>query len=142
MFSSKNIKAAAVIILLVVGMSFLWWKIYGTKLADNAHMSEIKTNLASLITSEEAYYQEYSKYSSDFKEIGFSQEGNLRSTLYLDAGSVPQEYKDRIAPEDLPYVAKDDYQVLIAYKPDSGKASFYKFKFGGTLEEVRTKESP
>jgi hypothetical protein len=140
MFSAKNIKTAAVIILLCVGMSILWWKIYGTKLVDQAHMSEIKANLASLITSEEAYYQEYTKYSSDFKEIGFVQEGQLRSTLYLDAGLVPQEYKDHISATDLPYVAKDDYQILIIYKSESGKASFYKFKFGGTLQEIKIKE--
>lgn len=142
MFNSKNIKTAVAIVLICAGMSFLWWKIYGTDLVDKAHLSEIKTNLASLITAEEAYYQEYSKYTSDLQAIGYSPEGQLRGIFFLDASKVPQEYKDRLMPADLPYVEKDDYQVLIAYKEDSGRLTFYKFKFGGTLQEVKAKEQP
>ncbi|QDK45379.1 hypothetical protein DOM22_09555 [Bdellovibrio sp. ZAP7] len=142
MFSSKNIKTAIAIILLCAGMSFLWWKIYGTDMVDKARLSEIKTNLASLITAEEAFYQEYDKYSADFSAIGYSPEGQLRGEFYLEADKVPQEYKNRLSVEDLPYVGKDDYQVLIAYKGDSGSLSFFKFKFGGTLQEIKAKDQP
>ncbi|WP_413294099.1 hypothetical protein ACLSU7_03135 [Bdellovibrio sp. HCB185ZH] len=142
MFSSKNIKTAVALILICAVMSFLWWKIYGTDMVDKARLSEIKTNLASLITAEEAFYQEYNKYSADFKAIGFAPEGQARGDFYLEAEKVPQEYKSHLAPADLPYVGKDDYQVLIAYRGDSGGLVFYKFKFGGTLQEVKMKEQP
>ncbi|QLY27086.1 hypothetical protein [Bdellovibrio sp. KM01] len=142
MFSSKNIKTAVAIVLLCAGMSFLWWKIYGTNMVDKARLSEIKTNLASLITAEEAFYQEHNKYSGDFQAIGHSPEGKLRGAFYLEADKVPEEYRARLSDADLPYVKDDDYQVLIAYKGDSGRLSFFKFKFGGTLQEINVKEQP
>ncbi len=43
-----------------------------------ARQSEAKTNLASLYTSEKAFYAEYTAYDTRFDAIGYSPEGKLR----------------------------------------------------------------
>ncbi|WP_413557815.1 type IV pilin protein [Bdellovibrio sp. HCB209] len=43
-----------------------------------ARQSEAKTNLASLYTSEKAFYAEYTTYDSRFQAVGYSPEGQLR----------------------------------------------------------------
>ncbi|WP_413584752.1 type IV pilin protein [Bdellovibrio sp. HCB274] len=43
-----------------------------------ARQSEAKTNLASLYTSEKAFYAEYTTFDSRFQAVGYSPEGQLR----------------------------------------------------------------
>lgn len=46
-----------------------------------ARQSEAKTNLASLYTSEKAFYAEYTAYDTRFDAVGYSPEGKLRYNI-------------------------------------------------------------
>jgi type IV pilus assembly protein PilA len=50
-----------------------------------ARQSEAKTNLASLYTSEKAFYAEYTTFDSRFAAIGYSPEGQLRYNVGFTA---------------------------------------------------------
>ncbi|MEK2688120.1 type IV pilin protein [Bdellovibrio sp. GT3] len=50
-----------------------------------ARQSEAKTNLASLYTSEKAFFSEYTTYDSRFQAIGYSPEGQLRYNVGFSA---------------------------------------------------------
>ncbi|WP_413575141.1 type IV pilin protein [Bdellovibrio sp. HCB290] len=50
-----------------------------------ARQSEAKTNLASLYTSEKAFYSEYTTYDTRFQAIGYSPEGQLRYNVGFGA---------------------------------------------------------
>ncbi|MBO9666027.1 MAG: prepilin-type N-terminal cleavage/methylation domain-containing protein [Bdellovibrio sp.] len=54
-----------------------------------ARQSEAKTNLASIYTSEKAFFAEYNGYHSMFGVIGFAPEGKLRYNVgFQNAGAV------------------------------------------------------
>ncbi|QLY24365.1 type IV pilin protein [Bdellovibrio sp. KM01] len=53
-----------------------------------ARQSEAKTNLASLYTSEKAFYAEYSAYHSMFGAVGYSPEGKLRYNVGFTAAGA------------------------------------------------------
>jgi type IV pilus assembly protein PilA len=52
-----------------------------------ARQSEAKTNLASLYTSEKAFYAEYSAYDNRFAAVGYSPEGQLRYNVGFTGGT-------------------------------------------------------
>lgn len=53
-----------------------------------SRQSEAKTNLASLYTSEKAFYAEYNAYHSMFGAIGYSPEGKLRYVAGFSGAGV------------------------------------------------------
>lgn len=54
-----------------------------------ARQSEAKTNLASLYTSEKAFYSEYTIYDSRFMAVGYAPEGQLRYNVgFSGAGTT------------------------------------------------------
>ncbi len=52
-----------------------------------ARQSEAKTNLASLYTSEKAFYAEYTAFDPRFAAIGYSPEGQLRYNVGFASGT-------------------------------------------------------
>lgn len=54
-----------------------------------ARQTEAKTNLASIYTSEKAFYAEYNGYHNMFGVIGFSPEGKLRYNVGFAAATGP-----------------------------------------------------
>ncbi|WP_088616994.1 type IV pilin protein [Bdellovibrio sp. SKB1291214] len=52
-----------------------------------ARQSEAKTNLASLYTSEKAFYAEYTTFDPRFAAIGYSPEGQLRYNVGFASGT-------------------------------------------------------
>jgi type IV pilus assembly protein PilA len=61
------------------------------KFQAKSRQSEAKGNLGGLYTSEKAFFAEWTNYYSDFRDIGFSPEGNLRyHTGFAGAtGAIP-----------------------------------------------------
>lgn len=53
-----------------------------------ARQSEAKTNLASLYTSEKAFYAEYTVFDNRFGAVGYSPEGQLRYNVGFNGGTT------------------------------------------------------
>ncbi len=98
------------ILVLVAGAIYLFDYVYRIK--ENAQLSEMRTAMAALISSMEAFHNETGRYSDDFDTIGYSPEGSLRSKLYLKPKDVPLDILERIAENDRPFVGGSDYQIL------------------------------
>lgn len=53
-----------------------------------ARQTEAKTNLASLYTSQKAFFSEYNTYDSRFQAVGFTPEGGLRYNVGFSVAGV------------------------------------------------------
>ncbi|WP_347358100.1 prepilin-type N-terminal cleavage/methylation domain-containing protein [Bdellovibrio sp.] len=60
-----------------------------SKYLAKARQSEAKTNLASLYTSEKAFYAEYTAYHTQFGAVGYSPEGKLRYKIGFAGAGTP-----------------------------------------------------
>ncbi len=93
---------------------------------EKAHLSEMKTAMAALISSMEAFHNETGRYSDDFDTIGYSPGGELQSKLYLKSKDVPLDILERIAENDRPFVTNSDYQILGILDKSDGSTIFFK----------------
>lgn len=132
----KTLKLILAFAVLCLITGFIWWKIHGESHIENSRETEIRVNMASLVTIEEGYYEEYGEYTDDFEELGYVPEGNQKTKFFLDKEEVPPLYRTSISEKDLPFVQKDDYQILAVYTDLTGKTTFWKMKKGGKLEQI------
>lgn len=53
-----------------------------------SRQSEAKANLSGLYTAQKAFYAEWTRYFTDFRDVGFAPEGNLRYRIGFNAAGV------------------------------------------------------
>ncbi|WP_413558967.1 hypothetical protein [Bdellovibrio sp. HCB209] len=100
---------------LIFGIGAFWIP-YGKEFIDKARFAEVQTNLSSLQTALSSYHQEYGRYSSDEKEIGFAAEGHHGVEFYLDKTNVPPDVLGKLTSDQYPFVSQDSYRILVAYE--------------------------
>jgi len=106
-------------IITLVLTCFALWKFIGIPYVRKANESEALTNLASLISALEAYHREYGSYSSDYRALGYSPEGKLRSKIYMTMDGAPQNLKLRLSPDEMPLISKDNYRIIAVFDETS-----------------------
>ncbi|HEX7674146.1 MAG TPA: hypothetical protein VF412_08240 [Bdellovibrio sp.] len=132
----KSLKVILAFAVLCIITGFIWWKIHGENHLETSREAQIRTNMASLVTIEDGYFEEYGEYTDDFEELGYVPEGNQKTKFFLDKEEIPPQFRASISEKDLPFVQKDDYQILAIYTDLAGNATFWKFKKGGKLEQI------
>ncbi|MDG0816432.1 hypothetical protein [Bdellovibrio svalbardensis] len=135
--TNKQIATTIGVFGLAIFIAILWWNLYGVKYVEKAKESELRTIMASVVTAERAYFEEYKKFSSDLKAIGYSAEGNLRSTIYLKPEDIPVGLREELSESDIPFVRDDDYQILGVLK-DNHRISFWTQRKGDEPKKVKS----
>jgi len=116
----------------------MWWKLVGVEIASSARESEVKTQASSLVAAENAYFSEYHEYSDDFRKMGYSSDGRQNAILYLKAEDVPGELKEYLSEEYLPFVHKEEFQILAVLKNSTKDTiSFWVQRRGRELKRVK-----
>lgn len=103
---------------------------------NKARETEILTNIASLVTAEEAYFQEHKSYSADTKAIGYAPEGNLRGALYLTYEEVPADIQKLLSEEEKPFVSGDRYRILGVFKDGKTEVILFVKENGQAIKRI------
>lgn len=62
---------------------------------------------------QESYKTEYKSYSTDSNEIKKLLSFTEEVTGYVDINEVPVEFKNKVGPEDKPYLNEKSYKILL-----------------------------
>lgn len=105
-------------LLVVVGITLV--VLFGRKVfveyIEKARESEMTTNIAAVVTSEEAYYQEFKTYTTDLKKAGYVPEGKLRGAIYLTYEETPADIQQLLTEDEKPFVSQDSYRILGVFR--------------------------
>lgn len=86
------------------------------KFITKSRESEVKVILSSVSAFMNNYYDEYKEYTDDPFKLGYAPEGSGRTQVFFNEEDLPLKYKQALGQEHVPYVTKDSFRIVAAFK--------------------------
>jgi hypothetical protein len=118
----KTVKKSKKFTLVAVGVFFLaiiYVAIKYPEFRKKAQESEVKLTFEAYATAQKSYHEEWKRYSSDPKDVGFSTAGSrLRLQLLHTADQLSAEDK-QVLGQEMPYASESSYKVIGKFNGES-----------------------
>lgn len=116
----------------IVGYFIPWYQSYKLK----AQESYLKFVGQAIHTAEQSYHQEWKKYSSSLKDVGFNPDMK-DIIIYTKKEEIPESDLSKIEPENYPYSKVDVYQIILKWtNKDNGLQSLWILDESGIVRKI------